>query len=73
MPTGYWPQIAQKRLSRRRALAAAGATAAAAALLAACGGDDSGGGSGDSASLVAPAVDEQAGEARWHLARLGDG
>ncbi|HLF76394.1 MAG TPA: ABC transporter substrate-binding protein [Dehalococcoidia bacterium] len=46
---GYWNNVVQTRISRRRALAATGATAAGAAFLAACGGGDSGGDSGTTA------------------------
>ena len=60
---GYWNQILERRIGRRRALAGTGAAAASAAFLAACGGgdDDGGGGSGvagDSSGLLLKQTDE---------------
>lgn len=60
MAQGYWSQLADSRLSRRRALVTTGAGALGAAFLAACGG----GSSGDSkpqekqvSSLITPQKD----------------
>ncbi|HEX5141785.1 MAG TPA: hypothetical protein VFX19_12640, partial [Dehalococcoidia bacterium] len=63
---GYWNQVLERRLTRRRAIAVTGATAASAAFLAACGGDDNKGGSsggggeveGDKSGLLTKLVDE---------------
>jgi len=61
MTQGYWGQVSNTRLNRRRVLAAAGGGSAA-ALLAACGGgSDSGSGGTEqksASSLVSPVIDE---------------
>jgi peptide/nickel transport system substrate-binding protein len=54
---GYWTDVLQRRVSRRRGMAASGGAAAAALLLAACGGSDDGGEKTDANSLIAQYVD----------------
>ena len=64
---GYWRNVTQNRVSRRRAMAMTGGTAIGAALLAACGGGSDGGGSGggggvkDSSGLLYTMVDDTKG------------
>ena len=52
---GYWNNVLQRRLSRRRAIQVTGGGAAAAALLAACGGGDD---SKDTSGLLHTLADE---------------